>query len=555
MSESTQVILPVTAGETSLPSSSTSPPASPASSSSSSSSVYEDAIPSSSQQQQQQHHSHVRASGQIETPTARSTKNEKPNSKSKSQAAAQASHPSGSRAGDTPGDPVKRKIACMACRTIKLKCLLASPDAGPEEPCKRCAKMKLVCEYKPKRRPVKAVREGGVAGSARTVSVDEGSLTMQAHAQSPIEQQKQQQQQQHPFISDTTNQLPSSGNMAFDFRRSLSQSYPNNSNHPSDPSTTRDPTVFMNPVNANARVNDVFPRTQLPYTEGFPYRPHFPPHISEASLDLAISPRTSLFLASTNKPLSASSPHKTTPAPSTTLSSYVPSLEQFQSSERSTIHRPPRIDSMQEDPSPATQTGSEISTSAAGHPSSTRDYQSNRSHERDDTVHSRTRYPMALTSVLDLIRRDLSDPPPPPKRRHTPDDIGGGSSSGVGGGGAGAGGTDPRQDHSDHLRDGQDRAPYRIQSISDHRDSFQSQNQRPPVWNATVDEEEGRRPAKRTRWEDERDDEGRHTKTTFEANDHRMESAGIPASPRERVDDPVSLGIIGPEEEAFLYKR
>lgn len=78
-----------------------------------------------------------------------------------------------------PGDgasqiPAKRKIACLACRTIKLRCLFAAADSAPLDPCRRCKRLDLQCVYQPKRRPVKpvVVQQQGEKGKqeGRTVS-------------------------------------------------------------------------------------------------------------------------------------------------------------------------------------------------------------------------------------------------------------------------------------------------------------------------------------------------------------------------------------------------
>ncbi|KAJ9092879.1 hypothetical protein QFC20_007252 [Naganishia adeliensis] len=60
---------------------------------------------------------------------------------------------------DTAQLPAKRKIACLACRTIKLRCLFAAADSAPLDPCRRCKRLDLVCVYQPKRRPVKPVQQ------------------------------------------------------------------------------------------------------------------------------------------------------------------------------------------------------------------------------------------------------------------------------------------------------------------------------------------------------------------------------------------------------------
>ncbi|KAM0787419.1 hypothetical protein ACM66B_003502 [Microbotryomycetes sp. NB124-2] len=44
------------------------------------------------------------------------------------------------------------KIACSACRRIKVKCLPVSDEAPPTSKCKRCVRLNLECEYHPQRR-------------------------------------------------------------------------------------------------------------------------------------------------------------------------------------------------------------------------------------------------------------------------------------------------------------------------------------------------------------------------------------------------------------------
>jgi len=92
-----------------------------------------------------------------------------------------ASHSQGSPSPPPPLDtallPAKRKIACLACRTIKLRCLFAGPDAAPLDPCRRCKRLDIACIYQPKRRPVKP-SSTAQASSATTNSADTGKLVV-----------------------------------------------------------------------------------------------------------------------------------------------------------------------------------------------------------------------------------------------------------------------------------------------------------------------------------------------------------------------------------------
>ena len=99
--------------------------------------------------------------------------------------------------------PAKRKIACLACRTIKLRCLFAAPDSAPLDPCRRCKRLELACVYQPKRRPVKPPQgEGGkTEGREGTRSpFDEdsggGQEMAQQSSRGPYMNAQQQQQQQ-----------------------------------------------------------------------------------------------------------------------------------------------------------------------------------------------------------------------------------------------------------------------------------------------------------------------------------------------------------------------
>ncbi|KAJ9107179.1 hypothetical protein QFC19_002839 [Naganishia cerealis] len=58
------------------------------------------------------------------------------------------------------GKQGKRKLACMPCRDIKARCLLAQPDSAPQDPCKRCVRLGLQCVYTPKRRPTRYTKVG-----------------------------------------------------------------------------------------------------------------------------------------------------------------------------------------------------------------------------------------------------------------------------------------------------------------------------------------------------------------------------------------------------------
>ncbi|GHJ84110.1 hypothetical protein NliqN6_0512 [Naganishia liquefaciens] len=101
--------------------------------------------------------------------------------------------------------PAKRKIACLACRTIKLRCLFAAPDSAPLDPCRRCKRLELACVYQPKRRPVKPSQgEGGKTegreGTRSPFDEDSGGgpeMTQQS-SRAPYYTAQQQQQQVHP---------------------------------------------------------------------------------------------------------------------------------------------------------------------------------------------------------------------------------------------------------------------------------------------------------------------------------------------------------------------
>lgn len=79
---------------------------------------------------------------------------------------------------DTAQLPAKRKIACLACRTIKLRCLFAAADSAPLDPCRRCKRLDLACVYQPKRRPVKPAPQ-------QPPQVDGGK--QEGRTQSPLE--------------------------------------------------------------------------------------------------------------------------------------------------------------------------------------------------------------------------------------------------------------------------------------------------------------------------------------------------------------------------------
>lgn len=112
--------------------------------------------------------------------------------------------------------PAKRKIACLACRTIKLRCLFAAPDPAPLDPCRRCKRLELACVYQPKRRPVKPAQgEGGKAegreGTRSPFDEDSGGGQEMAQQSSrrPYVTAQQQPQQLHQQQIQQQHQAPS----------------------------------------------------------------------------------------------------------------------------------------------------------------------------------------------------------------------------------------------------------------------------------------------------------------------------------------------------------
>ncbi|KAK4056009.1 hypothetical protein OIO90_003004 [Microbotryomycetes sp. JL221] len=71
------------------------------------------------------------------------------------------------------GSGASKKIACLRCRAIKVKCLPVSEDAPPSSKCKRCVRLDLDCEYQPQKRH--QTRKQMSPASASSWRLDNGS--------------------------------------------------------------------------------------------------------------------------------------------------------------------------------------------------------------------------------------------------------------------------------------------------------------------------------------------------------------------------------------------